>query len=57
MKRTAVTTGNREQITVRLNTWLQPGDRVLVKGSRAMAMEKVTEKLRQRGGGIRPPKD
>jgi UDP-N-acetylmuramoyl-tripeptide--D-alanyl-D-alanine ligase len=52
----AVTVADQREIVIRLNIWLQPGDRVLVKGSRAMAMEQVTEQLRRRGGSNRPQK-
>ena len=38
-------TGSREEILENLIGWLQPGDLVLVKGSRGMAMEKVVEGL------------
>ena len=38
-------TGSREEILEDLKGWLQPGDWVLVKGSRGMAMEKVVEGL------------
>ena len=39
-------TGSREEILEDLKSWLQPGDWVLVKGSRGMAMEKVVEGLK-----------
>ncbi len=39
-------TGSREEIVADLIKWLQPGDWVLVKGSRGMAMEKVVEGLK-----------
>ena len=42
----ATMTGSREEILEDLIGWLQPGDLVLVKGSRGMAMEKVVEGLR-----------
>ncbi len=39
-------TGSRREIIADLTDWLQPGDWVLVKGSRGMAMEKVVEGLK-----------
>jgi UDP-N-acetylmuramoyl-tripeptide--D-alanyl-D-alanine ligase len=39
-------TGSREEIIEDLIAWLQPGDWVLVKGSRGMAMEKVVAALK-----------
>ena len=42
-------TGSREEIIEDLTAWLQPGDWVLVKGSRGMAMEKVVEGLKAWG--------
>jgi UDP-N-acetylmuramoyl-tripeptide--D-alanyl-D-alanine ligase len=36
-------TGSRDEIIADLIKWLQPGDWVLVKGSRGMAMEKVVQ--------------
>jgi UDP-N-acetylmuramoyl-tripeptide--D-alanyl-D-alanine ligase len=39
-------TGSREEIIEGLIDWLRPGDWVLVKGSRGMAMEKVVEGLK-----------
>jgi UDP-N-acetylmuramyl pentapeptide synthase len=38
-------TGSRDEIIDDLKGWLQPGDLVLVKGSRGMAMEKVVNGL------------
>ena len=38
--------GSREEILEDLKKWLLPGDWVLVKGSRAMGMEKIVEGLR-----------
>lgn len=38
--------GSREEIIEDLKGWLQPGDWVLVKGSRGMAMEKVVQGLK-----------
>lgn len=40
-------TGTREEILEDLTKWLMPDDWVLIKGSRAMGMEKVVEGLRQ----------
>ena len=39
-------TGTRREITADLIEWLQPGDWVLVKGSRGMAMEKVVQGIK-----------
>jgi len=39
-------TGTREEILEDLIDWLMPGDWVLIKGSRAMGMEKIIEGLR-----------
>jgi UDP-N-acetylmuramoyl-tripeptide--D-alanyl-D-alanine ligase len=38
--------GSRQEIIADLIDWLQPGDWLLVKGSRGMAMEKVVEELK-----------
>jgi UDP-N-acetylmuramoyl-tripeptide--D-alanyl-D-alanine ligase len=38
--------GSRDEIVAYLKNWLQPGDWVLVKGSRGMAMEKVVAGLK-----------
>ncbi len=40
-------TGSREEIISDLKDSLQPGDWVLVKGSRGMAMEKVVAGLKK----------
>ncbi len=40
--------GSRENIMERLTGWLMPGDWVLVKGSRAMGMEKIVQALKHR---------
>ena len=39
-------TGSREEIIADLIKWLQPGDWVLVKGSRGMAMEKIVQAIK-----------
>ena len=39
--------GNHDEIVEDLKNWLQPGDWLLVKGSRGMAMEKVVRKLQE----------
>jgi UDP-N-acetylmuramoyl-tripeptide--D-alanyl-D-alanine ligase len=41
-----VVTGPLEDLFSDLRTYLQPGDWVLVKGSRAMAMEKIVDRLK-----------
>jgi len=41
--------GSRREIIADLIAWLQPGDWLLVKGSRGMAMEKVVEGLKAWG--------
>jgi len=46
MPAASVITGSREELIEDLTAWLQPGDWVLVKGSRGMAMEKVVERLK-----------
>jgi UDP-N-acetylmuramoyl-tripeptide--D-alanyl-D-alanine ligase len=46
-------TGSREEIIEDLIAWLQPGDWVLVKGSRGMAMEKVVKGLKDWAGEIK----
>jgi UDP-N-acetylmuramoyl-tripeptide--D-alanyl-D-alanine ligase len=47
---TDIFTGTRQEIIEDLIKWLQPGDWVLVKGSRGMAMEKVVEGLKRWSG-------
>jgi len=46
----AIEAGDHEEVIERLAIRLQPGDRVLVKGSRAMQMERVVEGLVERMG-------
>ena len=42
--------GSHDEIVEDLKDWLQPGDWLLVKGSRGMAMEKVVCKLQEWAG-------
>jgi UDP-N-acetylmuramoyl-tripeptide--D-alanyl-D-alanine ligase len=42
--------GTHDQIVEDLKNWLQPGDWLLVKGSRGMTMEKVVQKLEEWAG-------
>ncbi len=46
LKASDIFTGTRREITADLIKWLQPGDWVLVKGSRGMAMEKVVQGIK-----------
>jgi UDP-N-acetylmuramoyl-tripeptide--D-alanyl-D-alanine ligase len=46
LKPTNIFTGAREEILHDLKQWLQPGDWLLVKGSRGMAMEKIVKELK-----------
>jgi len=39
--------GTHDEIVEDLKDWLQPGDWLLVKGSRGMAMEKVVRQLQE----------
>jgi UDP-N-acetylmuramoyl-tripeptide--D-alanyl-D-alanine ligase len=43
-------TGSRQEIIADLIDWLQPGDWLLVKGSRGMAMEKVVQGIKDWAG-------
>jgi murE/murF fusion protein len=45
----AIHVGNRDEIAAHLAPWLQPGDWVLVKGSRAMGMERIVAALTTEG--------
>ncbi len=38
-------TGTQEEILESITGWLKPGDWILIKGSRGMAMERIVEKL------------
>jgi UDP-N-acetylmuramoyl-tripeptide--D-alanyl-D-alanine ligase len=51
MAREQVVTGTREQIVKALSVHVRSGDWVLVKGSRAMAMETVAAAIVRAGGG------
>jgi len=42
--------GSKKDIIEDLTHFLQPGDWVMVKGSRGMAMEKIVKKLMRWGG-------
>ena len=46
MQPTDIFEGTHDEIVEDLKNWLQPGDWLLVKGSRGMAMEKVVEGLK-----------
>jgi len=39
--------GTKEEIVSDLTDWLRPGDWILVKGSRAMGMEDIVEKIKE----------
>jgi UDP-N-acetylmuramyl pentapeptide synthase len=41
--------GDNKHAYERLTQIIKPGDRVLVKGSRAMAMEEIVERLKAQG--------
>ena len=42
--------GSRQEIIAYLTSWLRPGDWLLVKGSRGMAMEKVVQGIKDWAG-------
>ncbi|MFH2045740.1 MAG: UDP-N-acetylmuramoyl-tripeptide--D-alanyl-D-alanine ligase [Pseudomonadota bacterium] len=46
----SVFTGSQEDIISDLKEWLMPTDCILIKGSRAMAMEKIVAKLKEWAG-------
>ena len=50
MQPTDTVEGTHDEIVEDLKNWLQPGDWLLVKGSRGMAMEKVVCKLQEWAG-------
>jgi UDP-N-acetylmuramyl pentapeptide synthase len=47
LQRSRIVTGSKEQIVTALKDRLQPEDWILVKGSRAMAMEEIIDRLRE----------
>ncbi|UCF92805.1 MAG: UDP-N-acetylmuramoyl-tripeptide--D-alanyl-D-alanine ligase [Desulfobacterales bacterium] len=47
-------TGSREAILQDLKNWLEPEDWVLVKGSRAMEMEKIVQGIKEWGESVNP---
>jgi len=51
MAKNKIVIGTKEQIVTRLSDSLQPGDWVLVKGSRAMTMETIVAAIVKAGGG------
>ena len=50
MPATNTITGSRQEIIADLIDWLRPGDWLLVKGSRGMAMEKVVQGIKDWAG-------
>lgn len=52
-----VATPQLEILLTVLDCWIEPGDIILVKGSRGMRMERVIEWLRQRAGNLGPGPD
>ena len=50
MQPTNIFKGTHDEIVEDLKAWLQPGDWLLVKGSRGMAMEKVVQGLKEWAG-------
>lgn len=57
MRSDAIFIGSRTEILMDFKQQLRPGDWVLVKGSRAMGMEKIVNELVARAGGPVPEKD
>ena len=51
MDRERITAGSKAEIIAALTSAVRPGDWVLSKGSRAMAMETVTAAVVAAGGG------
>lgn len=52
MAKERIVTGTKERVTAALSGYVRSGDWILVKGSRAMAMETVVAAIVKEGGGL-----